>query len=273
MPSQRHFPDWQPLPGALDTIQQRIATKAMRVEKSQCLDLPPLVKTQIKVQMAPRQRELYEAMKKDLVAVIDAAKGQASMATLAITKALRLQQIASGYIKTTDGDEIALHDNPKQAALEDLLEELRGQKVIIWSVWKQNYAQIREVCDKLGLRYTEVHGEVGSSEKNQANAKAFNTDPGIDVLIGHPGSGGIGINLVAAPYAIFYSRSFSLDHDQQAEARNYRGGSEIHTKVTRIDLVTENSIDELVLKKLADKVQIGEKLLADLSAELKKEGT
>jgi SNF2 family DNA or RNA helicase len=273
MPSQKHFPDWQIIPGAYEEIAAKIAAKSMRVMKADCLDLPPLVRKEIKVAMAPKQRELYEAMKKDLIAVIDASTGQASMATLAITKALRLQQIASGYIKTTEGEEIAMEDNPKAEALAELLEDLRGKKVIVWAVWKQNYEQIKQVCDKLKLRYTEVHGGVGSSEKNQANAKAFNTDPSIDVLIGHPGSGGIGINLVAAPYAIFYSRSFSLDHDQQAEARNHRGGSEIHDKVTRIDLVTENSIDELVLKKLADKVQIGEKLLTDLSAELKKERT
>jgi len=48
--------------------------------------------------------------------------------------------------------------------------------------------------------------------------------------------------------SIFYSRNFSLEYDIQAEARNYRGGSERHTKVTRYDLVTPGTIDEQVLK-------------------------
>ena len=89
----------------------------------------------------------------------------------------------------------------------------------------------------------------------------LNNDPSCRVLIGHTGSGGIGINLIAASYSIFYSRSFSLEYDIQAEARNYRGGSEKHTKVTRIDLVTPNTIDEEVVKALASKKKIGYQVL------------
>lgn len=86
--------------------------------------------------------------------------------------------------------------------------------------------------------------------------------------MGHPGSGGIGINMVIASYSIFYSRNFSLEQDLQAEARNHRGGSEIHAKVTRINLIAKGTIDEIVADALKNKVQIGENILNKIAMEV-----
>jgi len=47
----------------------------------------------------------------------------------------------------------------------------------------------------------------------------------------------------------------------QSEARNHRGGSEVHDKVTRIDLVTPGSVDELILEALEKKQNIAENIL------------
>ena len=69
------------------------------------------------------------------------------------------------------------------------------------------------------------------------------------------------MNLIEAPNAIYYSRDFSLEKDIQSEARNYRGGSEIHEKVTRYDLVAKSTIDMDVLKALRAKKDVLEYLL------------
>jgi SNF2 family DNA or RNA helicase len=265
MPKDRYFPDWQVQPGALERINEKIFTKGMRVTKAECLDLPPLVRKPVYVGMAPEQARLYNEMKRDFITFIN---DKACVATLAITKALRLMQIASGYVRTDDGAETQLKDTPKMEALRELLEELTpNHKVLIWAVFRENYAQIKSVCESLGIRYVEVHGDISSKQKFE-NVDAFTRDPLVRVFIGHPGSGGIGINLVAASYSIFYSRTFSLEQDLQAEARNHRGGAEIHDKITRIDLICQGTIEELVLKKLADKVEVSEKILRDLSLEL-----
>ena len=141
-------------------------------------------------------------------------------------------------------------------ALKELLADLTvSNKVIVWCVFKENYNDIREVCEVLKVDYVECHGSVSQADK-QAAVDKFNTDKKCKVFFGHPGSAGIGLNLVSASHSVFYSRSFSLEYDLQAEARNYRGGSEIHEKITRIDLVTPDTIDELVMKALASKEQL-----------------
>jgi SNF2 family DNA or RNA helicase len=202
-------------------------------------------------------------MKKDYVAFLNeqSDKPKAVVAQLAITKALRLQQICSGYVKTDAGEEIPLENTPRLSALNELLEDLTPvHKVIVWCVFKNNYRQVEKVCAALGLSYRSITGEVSNKDKSQ-QVEDFQNDPGVRVMIANQGAGGVGINLTAASYSIFFSRNFSLEADLQAEARNYRGGSEVHEKVTRIDLVAPDTIDALVLDALARKQKISDEIL------------
>lgn len=266
MPQGRYFPDWRPRTSMFEDMNRLVYESAMRVKKEDCMDLPPLIKKPIYVEMTPPQAKAYEQMKKAFIAYIN---DKAAVSDLAITKALRLQQIVSGFVKMEDDTIHRFEDHPRKAALLELLEELTPEhKIIVWAVFKENYNDIRAVCEKLNIQYREVHGDI--TDKNKLNAvDDFNNDPMVRVIFGHPASGGIGINLVASDVSIFYSRNFSLEQDLQAEARNYRGGSEIHKKVTRIDLVTMGTIDEQILEKLSNKVAIGEKILRELASEIK----
>lgn len=272
---------------AADELNERIFSKAMRVEKKDCLDLPEEVSTLVKVGMTAEQKRLYSEMKNDFLTFYNSS---ACVATLAITKALRLMQITSGFVATEaqdangspsvpeDGPHTPatkihqLLSTPKDEALKELLSEIteQGHKCLLWAVWRANYETLREVCKTLGLGFVEVHGGVSSREKELA-IERFKTDPEIKVFLGHPGSGGIGINLVNAKYSIFYSRTFSLEHYLQARARNHRGGAEIHDKITHYDLVCEDTIDELCVSKLASKQDMSDKLLADLNNEIQRQ--
>jgi SNF2 family DNA or RNA helicase len=80
-------------------------------------------------------------------------------------------------------------------------------------------------------------------------------------MIANQKAGGVGINLVEASYSIYYSKSFSLEDDLQSEARNYRGGSQMHHRVTRIDLVARGTIDELITSSLANKQDVSQTIL------------
>ena len=113
----------------------------------------------------------------------------------------------------------------------------------------------------------EVHGEVSQSQKD-ASVHLLNNDPETRVLIGHPRSGGIGVGLASASYSIFFSKGFSLAESLQAESRNHRSGSEIHKSITRIDLVTENTIDEIISEKLLEKNEISGTVLQSIRGNL-----
>ncbi len=264
-----HFPKFAPRAATYDMLSKILETKMSVVKKSDCLDLPPYVVEERIVEMSDDQKRIYAELKRDFIAFIESKKGEprAVVAKLAVTKALRLQQVVTGYAKDDTGEVHHFVDCPRVEALRALLEEVaKDHKVIVWACFIENYKQIREVCDALGIRYTELHGGIGNQDKFR-NVEEFNTDPGCRVLIGHPQAGGVGINLVGASYSINYSRDFKLGNALQSEARNYRRGSEIHNKITRIDLVSPNTIDELISSSLKDKQDISDRIL-DLASKI-----
>lgn len=258
MPRQKYFPDWQVRKGAYEAINKEIYKSAMRVLKKDCMDLPDLVKQTIFVELSDEQQKTYRSMEKDFVAEV---QDKTIMADMVITKSLRLQQIISGYVPTDDKTTIEFLETPREKALRDLLEDITiDHKVIVWAVFKQNYALIRQVCQKLGLAYTEVHGEISTAQQRK-NVDVFNSDDNCRVLIGHPASAGIGISLTIASYSIFYSGNYNMSDDEQAQARNHRGGSEIHDKITRIDIIAKGTIDEVRLSALGDKYAVSSAIL------------
>jgi SNF2 family DNA or RNA helicase len=264
--NQNHFPDWQPRVSTYGVISDIIAKKMMVVKKKDVLtDLPDLTVEYRYALMSTDQKKVYKELKEDFIAYLDeldvSGEPKAVIAQLAITKALRLQQVVTGFVKTEDGEEIEIKKNPRLEILKDLLEEIApNSKVIVWANFKFNYKQIASVCKDLGLGYTEGHGGVSAKNK-QLNIDKFNNDVGCRVMIGNQASLGIGVNLVASNYSIYYSRDFKLGSDIQSEARNYRKGSEIHDKITRINIVSPGTIDELVCEALEKKQKISEEII------------
>lgn len=260
-----HFPRYAPRAETYRELAQKVARKSVQAKKSECLDLPPFVKQSVFVELSPEQQRLYKQMRDDYIAYVDelekGGQPRAVVAQLAVTKALRLQQIVTGYAKTDDGTIHKIKENPRLKALEELLEELSSEhKIIVWSVFHENYSDIASVCKKLKLDYGELHGKIGQKDREEA-IRRFDVDPHCRVLIANQAAGGIGINLISSDVSIFYSKNFSLEQDIQAEGRNYRGGSEIHEKVTRIDIVAAGTIDDLISEALANKQDISKTIL------------
>jgi len=258
-----YFPKYVPRTYLFGEMNKLIKSKASKITKEQCLDLPPLVRQIRHVEMCPEQKKLYEQMKRDYVAFIESklkeGEPRAVVAQLAVTKALRMMQIVSGYAKDEDGKEYSIKKCPRHSELKTLLEELTPKhKVIVWACFKENYESIKKTCKELGIESVEI---TGATKDKQASVESFQQDPKVRVCISNQSAGGVGINLVEASYAIYFSRSFKSGDDQQSEARNHRRGSEMHNKVTRIDLVTPDSIDELVLESLRNKKDIASTIL------------
>lgn len=266
MPSHIHFPNFQIRTmqksgfDAMAEISEIIKRIGSNVTKDDCMDLPEEVTIIRKLGMTPEQIKNYREMKDHLITYIN---GKECVASIALTKALRLMQIASGFLTVEDNareqEQVHFKNTPKEQCLKELLEDITpNNKVLVWAVFKNNFKQIREVCDSLKIKYVEVHGEISETKKKES-IELFKTDDSIRVFISHPISGGIGLNLTNAPCSIFYSRNFSLEQYLQARGRNHRGQQT--QKVTHYDLVCEGTIDEQVVEALSKKEEIGISLL------------
>lgn len=260
-----YFPKWEPIPELFGELSEKIQYNSIRVVKSETLDLPPFIEETLELEMPPKQRRLYDQMEKDFIAFIDGDRPAAVVAQLALTKALRLMQIASGFASLDGtGEEVTFGDNPKLDAVEQILEDNPTEKVIVWTSFKANVKSIAERLDKLKVKYVTITGDQNAKEKQEA-IDAFQTDPSIRVVIANRKAGGIGVNLTAASISIVFSRNFSLEEEIQSDGRNYRGGSQIHERITKINLVMRNSIEAKVAVALKNKQNISEMIL-DLKA-------
>ena len=81
----------------------------------------------------------------------------------------------------------------------------------------------------------------------------------VDVLVGHPKSGGQGLDLSAAQKIIWYSHTFDAIIRSQADERATMVGGE---NIPIIDLVAPG-VDKYILKNVLKKVSIAEALVRE----------
>lgn len=260
----KYFPRWVPKDGIAPEIARLVDQKASRLKKEDCLTLPPLIRKTEHVGLGKEQQAAYRQMEEELLAEMSSGT---CVASNALTRVLRMLQILSGYVQveTLANEKFAhrLKENPRLARLVELLEELTPHhKVIVWCSFQENYKAIASACKELEIDYATLTGQ---TKDRQAEIEKFRTDPLCRVMISNPQAGGVGVNLIEASYAIYYSRSYSLGDRLQSEARNHRGGSEIHDKITLIDIVVPNTLDEEVLAALLKKEDFSNNILDRLS--------
>lgn len=270
MPKIHYFPDWQPKSEKTPQhMAQLIDDITMTVKKDECMDLPPLVKQQLYVRLHQRAQESYNSIERDAVAYTE--DGIMS-ADLAITKLLRMQQVCGGFLKLDSGELVtAAPVNAKIQALAEIMDAIPADdKMIVWCNFVEELRAIKRLLLEHNIPCVELHGGVDTVTR-QKNIDLFQ-DPNNDIriMLANPQAGGIGINLTQAKYAIFFSRGFSLEVDQQAEARNYRGGSEIHDKIIRVDIIAQGTVDEVVYQALADKKAVADSVMDYWRGKLKR---
>ena len=242
----------------LDELADKLEKFSYRVLKEDCLDLPPKVFTTRTVEMTPEQQEKYHTMKRAAVAEHD---GKIMSSATALTTLLRLHQITCGTFKADDDTLIHLKNN-RLTALMDCLEETEG-KVIIWATYRED---IRKIVESLKKAYgeastVEYHGGVDATLRQDHIAQFQDVKGPTRYFVGNPSTGGYGITLTAANTVIYYSNSYDLEKRLQSEDRAHRIGQT--GSVTYVDLVSEKTIDERIIKALKDKVNIANEIMGE----------
>jgi SNF2 family DNA or RNA helicase len=192
---------------------------------------------------------LYNQLKKSFTAELNE---EVLKAPEAITRLLRLQQIICGWFPSETESKPIEDKNPRLEALKDILSDI-SSKVIIWARFRADISLIESMLGDLAVSY---HGGI-SNDQRVSSVERFQNDPKVRYFIGQPQSGGIGLTLTAADYAIYYSNSFDLETRLQSEDRCHRIGTK--NNITYIDIEAPKTIDTKIIKALRDK-----KSLADI---------
>jgi len=238
----------------LDELQQKIYKTAIRFTKKECLDLPDKVYEVKQFSLNKEEQKVYNDVKKKILVEIE---GKQLRTSLIITKLIKLSQITTGFVKLPD--EVIRFDNPsKLMLLKELLGDILPNKLIIWCNFTQNIKDIPDLLAALRIPHVTLSGATPQSER-QNKIDSFQQDPDCKVFLGQIRTGGMGINLTAASYVIYYGNTYSLADRLQSEDRCHRIGQT--NKVTYIDLVARDTIENSFIKILAKKQDLATALI------------
>ena len=250
----------------IEELEKNIKPFSFRVLKEDCLDLPKKLFIKHRVELTKEQRQLYDQMRTTALAELNS---KVMSTSTVLTQLMRLHQITCGHMKT-DNDEVIELKNNRIKDLLNLIEEVDG-KVIIWANYvhdiKSIIKAISHMKDEEGnLKYgTEAivtyYGAINADQR-QENIKKFQ-DPNSKVrfFIGNPQTGGYGITLTEAKAVIYYSNSYDLEKRLQSEDRAHRIGQK--NRVTYIDMMADDTIDEKIVESLRSKVNIATEIMGE----------
>ena len=243
----------------LEELQESIKDFSIRKIKDECLDLPPKVYTRRLVELTDEQQKAYGTMKREALMVLnDELFSTMNM----LTQLMRLQQVVAGSLRNEEGETIVLKNNRVQAVL-DLLEETSG-KVVIFAVFRTDIEELEKaIANKFGTgSVASYYGKTPQDERQKIIDKFQEPESELRYFVSNPQTGGRGITLTGASTMIFYSNSYDLELRVQAEDRIHRIGQE-HS-CTYVDLVSEGTVDEQILKNLLSKVKISNEVLGEV---------
>ena len=239
-------------------LSDKLKNFSYRVLKEDCLDLPDKVYIKREVELTPEQQTHYKQMKSQ---ALTALKGKIISAPHVLTQLMRLHQITCGHLKLDDGTTEDIKNN-RLNELMDVLEEVEG-KVIIWANYIYDIEKIvKAIIKKYGEEsVVDYYGAI-ESETRQKNITDFqNPRSAVRFFVGNPQTGGYGITLTAANTVIYYSNGYDLEKRLQSEDRAHRIGQK--KSVTYVDLITEKTVDEKIVKALRKKIDIASEILGE----------
>jgi len=239
---------WKLKENADQIIKDKIEDICFSLKAEDYLQLPPLTTLYQKIEMSEKDREKYDELRKNMVVDI---KKEKITAPTAATLANKLLQFTSGAVYNEEGEATEVH-RAKLERLESIMEESSSPTLVFYH-FKHSLQRIR-------LQFPEA------VVLDDDNIEAWRSGK-IRMLLAHPQSGGIGLNLQCnigdTAHTIWFDLPWSSENYIQANARIYRQGQE--KPVIIHHLTVANSIDEHVIKVLQGKITLQDALMDALN--------
>ena len=239
---------WKLKLGADLQVQDKISDICMSLKAGDYLQLPTLSTIYHKIEIDKNVRAKYDELRKTMVVDI---KKEKITAPTAAALANKLLQFTSGAVYNEDGEAQEVHRS-KLEYLESIMEESSSPTLVFY--------HFKHSLQRLRLTFPQA---VVLDDDNIAAWRRGE----IRMLLAHPQSGGIGLNLQCnvgeTAQTVWYDLPWSSENYIQANARIYRQGQE--KPVIIHHLVLSNSIDEQVVKVLDGKINLQDALLNSLN--------
>jgi SNF2 family DNA or RNA helicase len=229
---------WGIIPKADEVINDKIKDICFSLKAEDYLTLPEVTKVYHSIELGQASRSAYDKLRKDMVLEVEA---DTITAVSAASLTNKLLQFTSGNLYKEDGTWSCVH-SAKVDFLEDILDE--NTPTLIFYHFK---ASLQKLKDR--FPQAKMLDEINHQDWR---------DGKVPVLLCHPQSGGIGINLQCnvadTAQVIWYDLPWSSENYIQANARVHRQGQTKPVIIHHLSIV--RSIDGQVIQVLDGKINI-----------------
>ena len=210
------------------------------------------------MELTPKHRKLYDAMRDELIAKID---GGMILAPNPLTNTIRLRQLACAFLEQVGEDEYQLVEpSPKLDELEELLTgELIDEPVVVFAEFRDLIKLAAARLEKRGITYSVL---VGGQTEAEADFEYQRWQDGhTRVLLMTIATGAESFTFTRSAFTIYLQRPYSRLMNDQTEGRTHRIGQT--RDVTYIDIVTADTIEDRVFQVLKEKDERFEEVVRD----------
>jgi len=260
----------------VDGFKRLTAPHIFRVAKSE-IGFTPKLKTPWPFDLADRQKEMIKQLKSEFRVKLKAAKGdekaEKELAIEAGAIAGQIQQISSGFLyrESDDGEREThllfdrLEDNPRIAALEEVLDQIDGPS-IIWGRFHTDIELVAKYLEEGGRPFGLYYGPTKASER-EAAIEDFNAGR-TQHLVANTASAGTGLNLQlgGCTNAIYYTNSENTIDRWQSEDRIHRIG--MRGTAQYWDLIAKQGRDRAIIKRFQERERFTSFVLDDFLEEI-----
>ena len=223
--------NWTPRSGWQDMVYSSLKP-AIRFERDECLDLPPLQVIDHRVKMTIEQSDAYKELKDTFV--IELAQGSVT-AVNEMVKVNKLVQVSSGAIYTEQGDTYFFNVQHKLKELADIMVEV-GDKLIVFVPYKHTVVLLKEWIEKQknlwSSHYGVITGDVGMGRRSKIFHEFQNGN--LKLIIAHPAAMAHGLTLTASNTIVWWSPVDNFMIYEQANGRITREGQNRKQYIKRL---------------------------------------
>jgi SNF2 family DNA or RNA helicase len=239
----------------LDKLKETIQPYSFTCRLEDCTDLPPTIYESMMYELEPKQRKMYEELKK--LARVELEDDTVTVLHK-MTMLLRLQQIVGGFLPTDNGEMHSIfakaEDNPRVQALMTLIESLEAEEeqAIIWCRFT---AEIKMIEKLLGEKCFSLFGET----KNRESVKDRFMAGERPFLVANVAVGGTGLDFSGLYTMVYYSNDFNFGNRDQSEARPLHIGQ--NRSLLIVDLEAEDTIDKQIVNAMKAKRDVSVEMM------------
>jgi len=233
-----------------------------RTKQMIAAELPPKIETDIRLELSPKQKLLYQRTVEEVKGQVQEAyqtRAVAQARIIALTAILRLRQICLAPVLASPE---ASDHSPKLDFLVDQLAELRdeGHSSLVFSQFTAYLDLIEKGVKQAGLNCMRLDGSTPVPQRKKLVQGFQNSDEPTVFLISLK-AGGKGLNLTRATYVFHMDPWWNPAVENQASDRAHRIGQTEQVTITR--LIMRHTVEEKMMELKARKLELYKALLED----------